>query len=142
MTAALAILRPVSDDPSDLLHRSIDAWNADDLDGLSAFWDPEGKIIGPSEWPESGVFEGWPAIRGQFERLKDAWAEEHIEIVASEAVGDKVLTEIRWVARGEASGVDLDQPMWMVTTVSDGLFRRIAYFMDAESARADAETAA
>src|SRR4051794_41039180 len=125
-----------------MVRTSIEMWNADDLDGLESLWDPDGEVIGPAEWPESGVFRDWPAIRAQFERLKGAWAEERIDLLGMEVLGDRVLTEMRWNLRGEASGVDLAQPMWMVVTVRDGLLRRAAYFMDGASARADAEEAA
>jgi hypothetical protein len=60
-------------DPADreaLARRSIEAWNADDWEEqLSALWSPDGTIVSPEGWPESGEFRGWPAMVEQRRRV-------------------------------------------------------------------------
>lgn len=118
-----------------LLSRSIDVWNAGDWQTLESMWNPDGEIVAPEGWPEAGVFSGWPAIREQFERVKDSWAEEHIELISQEQAGDRLLSHIRWTVRGEASGAPLEVEMWMLSEFRDERFSRIEYFQDGEAAR-------
>jgi ketosteroid isomerase-like protein len=123
-------------EPERIVRESIDAWNANDWDRLEALWDPVGEIIGPREWPESGSFRGWPAIRRQFERLKGSWTEERLEPISLESNADRVLVHGRWLGTGEASGLATDLDIWWVNEVRDGLLRRAVYFLtDEESAR-------
>ena len=73
-----------------LVRRSIDAWNADDWeDRLRAIWSPEGTIVSPEGWPESGEFRGWPAMLEQWRRVKGSWAEDRVEVVDLESIGDR-----------------------------------------------------
>jgi ketosteroid isomerase-like protein len=120
-----------------VVRRSIEAWNRDDWDALEAVWHVDGDIVAPPGWPESGVFRGWSAIRSQFERLKAAWSDEHIELVALETIGDHVLADVRWHGRGE-SGLDFDLEVWMLNSVRGGRLVRVTYHFDEGAARASA----
>jgi ketosteroid isomerase-like protein len=122
-------------DPESVLRRSFEAWNADDWEALEALWEPSGAIVAPEGWPETGEIAGWPAIRSQFERIKGPWTEERVEEASLERVGDRLLAEVRWTTRGEASGVPLEVRMWMLCSFSDGTFTRIEYFLDERSAQ-------
>ena len=85
-----------------LVRRSVDAWNADDWeDQLRAIWSPDGTIVSPEGWPESGEFTGWPAMLEQWRRIRGSWAEERVE-VGLESIGDRVLGDLHWTLRGEA----------------------------------------
>jgi ketosteroid isomerase-like protein len=120
-----------------VLRRSLEAWNENDWDALEALWNPDGEIDAPEGWPESGTQVGWDAVRTQFERIKDSWAEESVELIRVERTGDRLLGHLRWVLRGEASGAPLEVPMWMLCEFRDARFSRIRYFMD-EGAALDA----
>jgi ketosteroid isomerase-like protein len=122
-------------EPERIVRESIDAWNANDWERVEAFWDPDGEIVGPREWPESGSFRGWPAIRGQFERLKGSWTEERVDVISLESQGDRVIVRVRWVGTGEASGLEREVDVWWVNEVRDGLLRRVVYFLDEGSAQ-------
>jgi len=106
-----------------LLRRSIEAWNASDWETLESLWDPAGAIVAPEGWPEYGVFEGWPAIREQLKRVKDSWTEEHVEVLSVRPAGERLLAEVRWIVRGEASGAPLEVVMWMLATVGEDASR-------------------
>jgi ketosteroid isomerase-like protein len=111
------------------------AWNANDWEALERLNASDIEIIAPEGWPESGKFEGWPAVRRQFERLKDSWSEEHVELVSLESRGDKVLVQSRWLGKGEGSGLDLDLGVWVVYTFEDGRIVRLEYFLEEAPAR-------
>jgi hypothetical protein len=118
--------------------RSIEAWNQNDWETLESLWKPDGHIIAPEGWPEPGKREGWIEIREQFDRIKDSWMEEHVEVLAMRPIGERLLADIRWIVRGEASGAPLEVDMWMLCDFEGGRFSAIEYFLDRDAARAAA----
>ena len=91
----------------------IDAWNANDWETIERYNHLEGEITPPPGWPEAGEFKGWQEVRAQFKRLKDPWATEEVEILQIEELRDgAVLTHVRWVGHGQASGISMDQELW------------------------------
>jgi ketosteroid isomerase-like protein len=119
----------------EILRRSLEAWNENDWETLEKLWDPEGEIVAPEGWPESGVRKGWPAIRDQFDRIKDSWSAERVEVLTVGQEGDRLLAHIQWIVRGEASGAPLEVEMWMVCEFHGERFSRIQYFLDGAAAR-------
>jgi ketosteroid isomerase-like protein len=128
------------EDREALVLRSIDAWNADDWEEqLNAIWSPDGTIVSPDGWPEAGEFKGWPAMLEQWRRIKGSWAEDRVDVIELESIGDRVLAHLRWTLRGEASGAPLQVDVAMVCEVSGDRLSKMTYFLDRESARAAAE---
>jgi ketosteroid isomerase-like protein len=115
--------------------RGVEAWNANDWNALEAITSPDVVVVAPEGWPESGEFVGWPAARRQFERLKDSWSEERVEIIGIESTGDWVLLHCRWTGKGQGSGLDFDFDTWMAVLVREGMQARIEYFLDEAPAR-------
>jgi ketosteroid isomerase-like protein len=130
-------------DPADregLARRSIEAWNADDWEEqLSALWSPDGTIVSPEGWPESGEFRGWPAMVEQWRRVKGSWAEERVEVVELESIGDRVLAYLRWTLQGDASGAPLEVDVAIVCEFAGERLSKMTYFLDPERARTAAE---
>jgi ketosteroid isomerase-like protein len=139
MTGDTAIVAADDLPNESLLRRSVEAWNADDWELLESLWNPDGHILAPEGWPEAGRRDGWVAIREQFERIKDSWMEERVEVLAVRSVGERLLADIRWRVRGEASGAPLEVPMWMLCEFEEGRFLSIEYFLDHGDALATAE---
>ncbi len=133
------ILVRVSNRNELIVRAGIDAWNKDDRAALESQWVEEPSITAPEGWPESGEFRGRDAVMGQFDRLKAAWSDERIELIAMESAGDKVLIAGRWLGHGESSGLELDMRVWSVYTLIDGLISHISFNLDEESARAEFE---
>jgi ketosteroid isomerase-like protein len=128
------------EDREALVRRSIEAWNADDWEKqLEAIWSPDGTIVAPEGWPEAGAFNGWPAMLEQWRRIKGSWAEERVDLIEAEPVGDRVLAQVHWVMQGEASGAPLEVDVSIVSEFQGERLSRMAYFLDRESARAAAE---
>jgi ketosteroid isomerase-like protein len=123
----------------ELVADSIRAFNDADWETLERLWSPDGVVVAPAAWPEGGTFEGWPAIRAQFERVKADLSEDTITpLTIEEARPGTVVTAFRWAGAGAASGLAFDVPMWMVTTFRDELAVRSEYFQDEDAARAAA----
>jgi ketosteroid isomerase-like protein len=131
-------MRP--EDREALVRRSMDAWNADDWEReLEAIWSPDGTIVAPEGWPESGEFHGWDAMVEQWRRIKGSWAEERVELVEAEPVGEHVLGRVHWIMRGDASGAPLEVDVAIVCEFEGERLSRMAYFLDPQSARSAAE---
>ena len=116
------------------MERSFEAFDEGDWEALESFWDPDGEMVGPAAWPESGRIPGWPAILAQFKRLKDPWSFSRIEVISHRSAGDHVWTHFRWITRGKASGMANEVEMWMVAEFRGDRFSRAAYFLDREAA--------
>jgi hypothetical protein len=120
----------------DVIEASLRAFNDEDWDALERLWEPDGVMVGPPAWPESGDIIGWPAIRAQFQRLKADWREDHISIeeIEKPAPGT-VLVRMRWTVTGAASELPFDVPMWMVAQIRAGKYFRADYFQEESPAR-------
>jgi ketosteroid isomerase-like protein len=126
-----------------LVRRSIDGWNAADWeDKLRAIWRDDGEIVSPEGWPESGTFRGMEEMLQQWRRVKGSWADERVELIETESIGDQVLGHVRWSMKGESSGAPLNVDAWILTDFKDGRLSRMQYMFDEESARAAVEGAA
>ena len=130
---------------ADVLRRSFDAWNAGDMDALRELFDPDVVMHAPAGWPEPGPEIGRDAVMRQFERLRDAWESDSVEIVGDFVeLGDQVLVRILWrtVGHGPESPVEFTQRV----TIRDGLIVRNEYHWDheeaLEAARADGQPGA
>jgi ketosteroid isomerase-like protein len=122
-----------------VFRRSVEAWNQNDWRTLESLWNPDGYIIAPEGWPEPGKREGWIEIREQFDRIKDSWVEDRVKVLAVRSFGERLLADIRWVVKGEASGAPLEVAMWMLCDFEGGRFSAIEYFLDRDAAHAAAE---
>jgi ketosteroid isomerase-like protein len=127
----------VSDEESvELIRRTVEAWNRDDWAAMERDVVPEIAVQAPEGWPEAGTFEGWPAVRAQYERVKESWSDEHLEVIDITAAGDgRFLVHLSWTGHGEASGLEFDLPLWNIYTVVDGKVTRIDFHFDAYEAR-------
>jgi ketosteroid isomerase-like protein len=101
------MLRAMSN--TSLLLAGYDAWNRGDRDAWLELLDPEIEI------ETSGVFPDLaPEYRGReraakfWSQMLEPWDEFHIEVERIEEEGDIVAAGIRFRARGEDSGVEVD----------------------------------
>jgi hypothetical protein len=125
-----------------VVRASIEGWNSEEWEeGLGAIWHPDGVIVPPEGWPEAGMRVGWEAMVDQWRRIKDSWAEEHVELLTVRPAGEAVLAEIHWTMRGEASGAPLQVEAWILCEFAGGLLSRMTYFLDRESAQTAAAQA-
>ena len=119
-----------------VVRASIDEWNSADWEsGLRSVWDPEGVIVTPEGWPEPGTFVGWDAMVEEWRRIKGSWAQEHVELVSTEAAGEGVLAEVHWTLQGEASGAPLEVEAWLLCEFAGSRLSKMTYFLDREAAR-------
>ena len=129
-------------DNESLIRRAIEAWNANDWQTMQRLIAPDVELVAPADWPETGTFRGWPAVRNLLHGLKEAWSEEHLEILAMETRAHWVLVDARWVTRGEGSGLDIDTEVWIAYRLEGGRTTRIQFSSDEAPVREAAGIAA
>jgi ketosteroid isomerase-like protein len=125
----------MSEDPVDVVRGAIGAWNRNDWEELTRLQDPDVTLEAPADWPESGTFQGRDDTNVQFDRLKDPWDEERIEVDDLQSRGEQVLVTVRWVTVGKASGITNEMPMCVLYTVNDGKMTRVRFTRNADEAR-------
>ena len=79
---------------------------------------------------ESGPFKGWLSVRHQFERLKESWESERVEVEELRNLGERVLARWRWVTVGKRSGLASEVETTTVSSLREGKIIRVDYFLD------------
>jgi uncharacterized protein len=119
-----------------LVESAFDAWNRGDIDRFADHVAEDIAWLEVSGRPEGGFSErfGRDRMRRSLESLFDAWESYHIEVERIEEVGERVLAIVREVARGRASGMEIDGRWGYLVTVEDGRIVRIEAYRDAAQA--------
>jgi uncharacterized protein len=119
-----------------LVASAFDAWNRGDIDAFAGHAAEDVAWLEVSGRPEGAPTErlGRDRMRKSLESLFDAWETYHLEVERIEEVGERVVAVVREVARGRASGVQIDSRWGYLVTVEDGLIVRIEAYRDAAQA--------
>jgi ketosteroid isomerase-like protein len=120
----------------ELVESAFAAWNRGDIDEFA------GHAAENVAWVEvSGRPEGVPTERLGRERMRqslgslfDAFDSYHLEVEQMREAGDRVLAIVREMARGRASGVEVDSRWGYLITVENGEIARIEAYRDAAAA--------
>ena len=126
----------------ELMAAAIEALNERNTKAVDALFDDE------VEWQpaltaggavEGTVYRGKPGMRKYIEDVDIGFAEVRLEIQGIDSVGsDRVLYRGRLIARGSASGVSLDVPIWGLWEMRDGKLLRGKGFLTKQEALAAA----
>lgn len=129
-------------DHVDLVQRSLEAWNAEDLDRLVACAHPEIEI----DFSANPLFPGLEDVYRGHDGLRRWWADfkepfefirvEPVRLVAGE---DRAVGLLHFEARGKSSGVAVDLQLVNRWTYRDGLIVLYEGVPDFEQALAEAE---
>jgi ketosteroid isomerase-like protein len=120
----------VSSQDVDVARRSIDAFNARQVDAFAAFTTPDFQWSPSMVAIEGEVFHGDEGVRSYFASLGDAWEEF---VVVPEEFRDEAGQVIMLGAlrgHGKNSGVPVDASLGMVFDFCDGKIARIRGFLD------------
>ena len=113
----------------DVIRALFAAWNAGDMDAYRDLLHPETVAVAPTNWPESGPFEGREAVMTQFIRQREA-----LDFDTAQPVGDflhdadRVVLRFRW--QGAGHGPDVTMEMTGIYTVRNGTIRSQEFFWD------------
>jgi ketosteroid isomerase-like protein len=116
------------------VRRGIDAWNRDDLDGWLAGFAPEAELHTTGRFPDQRVYRGRAGLERYWAEIHEAAEEINISLSDLRASGDRVLQAMTARGRGKLSKVPVEQPIWLVTTLRDGLAVRVENYVDRDKA--------
>jgi ketosteroid isomerase-like protein len=106
------------------------AWNRTDWDAIEQCFAADCEVYAPEGFLESGPFKGWLSVRREFERLKESWESERVEVDELRDLGERVLARWRWVTVGKRSGVASEVEVTTVSSLREGKIIRVDYFLD------------
>jgi uncharacterized protein len=83
------------------------------------------------EWsPTEGTYHGIEGVGTSFIEWMEPWDEHHIEPEEFVQGDDRVLVTVHLTARGQGSGMEINQRFFQVYTVRDGKIRRMVEYLD------------
>jgi hypothetical protein len=110
-------------------------WNAGRLsEAMDRFWHPEAVVYHPPGWPEPGPSIGREAAAEQFERVREDFDVDRLEILELLDIEGVLVLRVLWIVRGRTSGVDASMELSGVYWFDRGLIVRNAFYWDHEAA--------
>jgi len=113
----------------ELVRLGYEMFEARGLDGIVERLDPDIEWHEPEDLPDSPVMHGRDEARRHLEALLRNWERFSIELEAlSEPAEGQVLAEVRVVARGRASGAEVDTRHEHLWTLRAGRATRVQIY--------------
>lgn len=116
------------------VRQGYEAFNRGDLDWMVAHLDPEIVWEDAAEVPGSRTYRGIREVRGYLESFAQQWEEIRFEPDEILDVGEQVVVLVRMVARGRASGAQVDARLAHLWELREGRGVSMCTFFDRESA--------
>ena len=110
----------------------MEAFNANDIDALGAFFADDIEIYPIEGWPDEQVYRGREAAKKIFAVWWEFFDSTHIEIERTIEKDDLLVSLL--VQTGVHQGVTVEQHVGSVARFRDGLVERIDYFLSWEKA--------
>jgi uncharacterized protein (TIGR02246 family) len=132
----VAPVRHVSQENIELVRSAFDAWNRGDVEAFADHMVEDVAWLEVSGRPEGGVSErrGRNRLRHSLESLFEAWESYRLEVERIAGVGNRLVAVVREVARGRASGLEVDSRWGYLITVDGGQIVRVEAYRDAAEA--------
>jgi uncharacterized protein len=126
----------VSQEHIELVRSAFDAWNRGDVEAFADHMVEDVAWLEVSGRPEGGVSErrGRNRLRHSLESLFEAWESYRLEVERIDDVGSRVVAVVREIARGRASGLEVDSRWGYLITVDGGQIVRVEAYRDAAEA--------
>ena len=131
--APAASLGRVSNENVELVESAFKAWNGGDLDTFAGHAAEDVAWVEVTGRPDAVATErvGRARMREGLGSLFDAFESYRLDVEQLHDLGDRVVAIVREVARGRASGVEVDGRWGYLITVRDGEIVRIEAYRDA-----------
>ena len=119
----------MSQENVEVVRSGMEAWNARDMDALRATYAEDVVTWPPTGWPEAGPFVGRDIVMGQWERMRESWNDDEIEMLADYIdAADRVAVRMMWRERGQ--GPEASAEATGIFTIRDGKIRVAEFFWD------------
>jgi ketosteroid isomerase-like protein len=112
-----------------IVRRAFDAWNAGDMNALSAVYEDDTIMLPPENWPEPGPFIGRDAVMRQWVHQREIFDADDLEAIGDFiTAGDRVL--VRFIWHGAGHGPDSNMELSALYTLRGGLVHLTEFFWD------------
>jgi ketosteroid isomerase-like protein len=128
----------VSQQNVETVRQGYEAFNRGDLDWLVAHLDPEIVWEEAPEVPGSRSYRGLREVRGYLQSFAQQWEEIRFEPERILDAGEQVMALVQMVARGSASGAEVDARLAHLYEMREGRGIRVRTFFDRAKALAAA----
>jgi ketosteroid isomerase-like protein len=120
----------------ELVESLFDAWNRGEIDAFAGHMAEDVAWLEVAGRPEAEDSEllGRDRMRQSLASLFEAWESYRVELERIDDLGDRVVAVVREVARGRASGVEVDGRWGYLITVEEGQIVRIEAYRHAAMA--------
>jgi ketosteroid isomerase-like protein len=115
---------------AEVVERLINAFSEGDVDAALAELDPEVELVPIRAQLEGTDYRGHEGYRRVLADFEEDWEELRLIPEQLRESGDRVLVTGRMVARGKASGVELDIPLALLYQLRDRKVVRLESFAD------------
>jgi ketosteroid isomerase-like protein len=132
----------VSREDIEIVESAFAAWNRGDIAEFAGHTAEDVIWVEVSGRPEGpgGERQGRDRLRRSLEELFEAWESYRLELERAEPAGNRVLALVREVARGRASGVEVESRWGYLITVEGDEIARVEAYRDPEDALRAART--
>jgi ketosteroid isomerase-like protein len=127
----------MSQEDVEAFQRGLEAGNRGDVETLVEELDPEVEwhsalhaLVGGDQT----VFRGHDGVREMIRDLNETFSEFHIEITEIQDLGHRLVAIGRVLARGQASGAEIETPLALVTEIKDGKAISVRGYLDPKEA--------
>jgi len=123
----------MSEENVEVVRAAAQAWNAGDMEAAGELHDPDVILRPPENWPEPGPFMGRAAAMRFYERAREAFDADTVELTGDVShAADRVVA--RWIWHGEGHGPESNMEMTIIYMVRNGKFREVEFFWDHDEA--------
>jgi ketosteroid isomerase-like protein len=109
---------------------ALDAWNRGDREAWLALWDEEAEFHPLRAQLEGESYSGHAGMTRFLAGMTEEWEGVRVEIDETQDSGDRVVGTGRFIARGRASGVDLNVPLGVCMRVRGGKIVYTRFFSE------------
>ncbi len=120
----------MSQENVEIVRRTVELWNAGDLDTMALFFDPAVVMHAPVEWPEPGPWRGRDEVIGEFRRIREGFSQDQVDVAEPATNGDWVLVLSTRHLRGAQSAVAGQIRAWYATRMSAGRIAEARFCWD------------
>jgi ketosteroid isomerase-like protein len=124
----------MSDENVEIVRRIFDAWSTGDFGAGLADLDPDVLFVVRRPFPEAGETVGPDGIRDYMARFLDNWETYAVKAGDLRAAGDTVVADAVQHGMGKASGIEMEQPFFMLFTFRAGKIVRIESILNRDEA--------
>jgi ketosteroid isomerase-like protein len=121
----------MSQENVEIVRAALEAWNARDIDALRENYAEDVVTWPPTGWPEAGPFMGRDMVIDQWERMRESWDDDEIEMLADYVdAADRVAVRMIWRERehGPEADGEAETEATGIFTIRNGKIRVAEFF--------------